>query len=212
MRTILCYGDSNTYGAKPLSGGVHARYSSDVRWPRVLHQELGPEFEVIEEGLNGRTTIWDDPFEEGRNGRPYLLPCLRSHAPIDLVVLALGVNDLKAVFRLSAPEIASGVATLAGIVMRSGAGPSGRAPRVLLIVPPPIVATPITELWGFGGAIETSRRLATFYERVAQSDGHALLDAGSVITVSQVDGLHFDEEAHRKLGRAVAEAVRKALA
>src|SRR5919204_1412889 len=145
MRTILCYGDSNTYGYDAATAG---RFPRDVRWPGVVRRELGPEFEIIEEGLNGRTTIWDDPFVDGRNGRQYLGPCLQSHAPIHLVVLMLGTNDLKAVFRVSAPEIASGAAALVATIQTSRAGPGMAAPHVLLVVPPPFVPDRgHSELW-----------------------------------------------------------------
>lgn len=212
MSTILCFGDSNTYAAEPAGterfGG---RFPPEIRWPGVLRGSLGAEFEVLEDGLNGRTTIWDDPFEAGRNGCSYLLPCLRAHAPIDLVVLALGVNDLKAVFPATPREIASSIAALAGIVTRSGCGPGGFAPLSLLISPPPILVTPTSKLWGFGDAAEASRQLAGYYERAARRDGHAFLDAGTVVTVSSADGVHLDEEGHRRLGEAVARAVREAL-
>ena len=105
MPVVVCYGDSNTYGYDAATGG---RFPKAVRWPGVLAAELAGSAEVIEEGLNGRTTIWDDPYLEGRNGRTYLLPCLRSHAPVDVLVLMLGTNDLKTIFGRSAGEIAAG--------------------------------------------------------------------------------------------------------
>jgi lysophospholipase L1-like esterase len=98
MKTILCYGDSNTWGYIP---GTGERYASHVRWPGVLQNALGNGYVIIEEGLCGRTTVWDDPIEEYRSGKEYLIPCLKSHAPLDLVVLMLGSNDLK--MRFAAP-------------------------------------------------------------------------------------------------------------
>jgi len=91
--------------------------------------ELGDEYRVVEEGLSGRTTVWNDPIEgDHKNGRTYLRPCLESHSPVDLVTLMLGTNDLKARFGSSASDIAQGAASLAEIVMRSGCGPGGDAP------------------------------------------------------------------------------------
>ena len=105
MKTIVCFGDSNTYGRDPVTRG---RLDKKTRWPGVLQNTLGEEYEVIEEGLNGRTTVWDDPVRGGpkRNGSLYLLPCLESHTPIDLLVIMLGTNDLKARFSVTPYDIA----------------------------------------------------------------------------------------------------------
>ena len=124
--TIVCYGDSNTHGAHPVTGG---RWPRDVRWPGVLAADVADLADVVEEGLSGRTTLWDDPFMDGRNGQPYLLPCLRSHAPVDLVVLMLGTNDLKTIFGRQAHEIALGAGTLADMALGSGHGPGRRGAR-----------------------------------------------------------------------------------
>src|SRR5215208_827241 len=133
MRTVLCYGDSNTWGYEPATGN---RFPEDMRWPGVLARELGEGFRVIEEALNGRTTVRDDPVEEYKNGKDYLSPCLESHAPLDLVIIALGVNDLKARFFASASDVADGAGVLVSIARRSGSGPNGRPPAVLLVAPP----------------------------------------------------------------------------
>ncbi len=91
MKTIVCFGDSNTWGFAPIS---KARYDRDTRWPGVLRNALGGGYLVIEEGQNGRTTVWDDPIEANKNGATYLLPCLESHKPLDLLIIKLGTNDL----------------------------------------------------------------------------------------------------------------------
>jgi lysophospholipase L1-like esterase len=208
VRTILCYGDSNTWGYDPLSG---ERLAEDVRWPGVLREALGRGYRVIEEGLSGRTTVWDDPIEGAhKNGRTYLLPCLESHKPIDLVIIMLGTNDLKARFRLSAADIAHAVDTLADVVMKSKTGPNGTDPKVLLIAPPPVEAlTDLAET--LEGASRKSARFAQHYERHASLLGCGFLDAGTVIRSSDLDGIHLEAEEHRKLGDAVAGAVRSIL-
>ena len=96
---VLCYGDSNTWGYIPVTGG---RYAPTVRWTGVMAEQLGPQFSAIEEGQSGRTTVWDDPLEGDKNGLRYLPACLESHMPLDLVILMLGTNDLKARFSLTA--------------------------------------------------------------------------------------------------------------
>lgn len=209
MPVVVCFGDSNTYGYDATTTRRHPRA---VRWPGVLAAELGSGIEVIEEGLNGRTTLWDDPFEDGRNGRAYLLPCLRSHAPVDVVVIMLGTNDTKTIFGRSAPEIASGAAALVDLALGSGTGPDGVAPRVLLVCPPPPgEVTERSELWGFGEARAKGERMPALYRTVASMAGAAFLDAGELVSVDPADGVHLTPESHATLGRAVAEAVRALL-
>lgn len=207
MKRILCYGDSNTWGYSPATG---ERLPETMRWPGVLQKRLGEGYRVIEEALNGRTTVHDDPIEEHRNGRAYLRPCLESHAPLDLVVIALGVNDLKARFGLSASDIADGIGVLASITKTSGAGPGGVASEVLVLVPPPVgELTDAAEM--FRGAEEKSRNLPNQYRRVAERRGCELLDAGELVVSSDQDGIHLEPEEHRKLGEAFCARVKQIL-
>lgn len=208
MKTVLCFGDSNTWGWNPAT---RARYARGERWPGVLRRGLGDGYEVIEEGQNGRTTVWDDPIEGHRNGREYFIPCLASHAPLDLVIIMLGTNDLKVRFSLSAYDIASGVGVLADIAKRSDAGPDGTSPIVFLIAPPPLGR--LTEFADmFSGAVPKSRRFSEQFHRVAGEVGCALLDASQVVVSSDLDGVHLEAEEHRKLGEAVARGVVELLA
>jgi lysophospholipase L1-like esterase len=178
----------------------------DVRWTGVVQRELGDGFRVIEEGLNGRTTTVDDPIYPFRNGRDYLPPCLESHAPFDLVTIMLGTNDLKQRFNRSASDIAESVGILADMAKKSGFGPGGGAPAVLLIAPPAVTRlTEIAEM--FAGAEEKSRRLARYYELRAQRYGVHFFDAGSVATCSDLDGIHFEASEHAKLGLALAAVI-----
>ncbi len=207
MRTVLCYGDSNTWGYEPGTGN---RFPEDVRWPGVLARELGRGFRVIEEALNGRTTVRDDPVEDYKNGKDYLRPCLQSHEPLNLVIIALGVNDLKARFFASASDVADGAGVLVAIAQRSGVGPDGGQPAVLLVTPPPVgKLTELAEM--FAGAEEKSRGLGPQYRRVADKHGCELLDAGELVRTSDLDGIHLEAGEHRKLGEAVAARVREML-
>jgi lysophospholipase L1-like esterase len=186
------------------------RYARDVRWPGVLGNELGEGYLVIEEGLNGRTTVWDDPIEGYKNGKEYLIPCLETHKPIDLVVILLGTNDLKMRFSVSSFDIANGAGVLVDIVQKSATGPDDKAPRVLLLAPPPVARlTDFAEM--FEGAGPKAERFAAHYQRVAQEKGCAFLDTGKVIASSNLDGIHFEPEEHKKLGKAVAKRVRGVL-
>jgi len=205
MKRLLCYGDSNTWGYDPVTKD---RFDVETRWPRVLGQVLGPDYEIIEEGLNGRTTVWDDPLEGYKNGREYLVPCLESHRPLDVVIILLGTNDLKKRFSLSASEIAQGAGVLVSVVQGSQAGRDGKAPLVLLLAPPP--TTTLTEFAEtFEDAENRSRKFAVHYERVARELGCAYLDTATVIVSSPIDGIHFEASEHRKLGKAVAAKVKE---
>jgi lysophospholipase L1-like esterase len=212
MQTILCFGDSNTWGCVPLvEFGNTRRFEPEVRWPGVLRRELGDGYLVVEEGLNGRTTVFDDPIEAHRNGRDYLAPCLLTHRPLDLVVLMLGTNDLKHRFGLSPSDIAAGAGKLVELTSRSEAGVDGRAPQTLLVAPPPLARLTLLADEFEGGSAK-SQRLADCYAAEAAELGCAFLDAGRVIRSSNVDGIHLDAEEHEKLGVAVAARVRELLA
>jgi lysophospholipase L1-like esterase len=208
MPVIVAFGDSNTWGFDPATGG---RFARATRWPTVMQQELGPDFEVIAEGLGGRTTVHDDPIMPYRSGVEGLPPCLMSHAPLDLLILALGCNDLKKRFSVSAFDIAEGAARLIFLARAYGEAPDGGTPKILLVAPPPLAKlTVYAEM--FEGGTEKSRLLGQRFGELAKQEGVAFLDAGAVIRCSDLDGIHYEADQHALLGRAVAKAVRSALA
>lgn len=207
MRTVLCFGDSNTYGQMP-GGTALQRYTYDKRWPGVFAQTLGANWHVIEEGLSGRTTVRDDPIEGPfKNGRSYLRACLLSHAPLDLIILMLGTNDLKARFSQPASEVAMGMQCLVLDIRELLPGPNGTIPEIMLVSPPPMLDD-IRE-WEaiFKGAQSKSRELALQFEIMADSLGVHFFDAGQVATCDPRDGFHIDDRAHDSLGRALAAEV-----
>lgn len=206
-KVVLCYGDSNTWGYDPVTKD---RLPADQRWTGVLAETLGAGYRVIEEGLGGRTTIWDDPLSPGRNGLTYLLPCLESHKPIDLITIMLGTNDLKQRFNNSASDIAEGAALLADQARRNGRKADGSPVEVLVIAPPPIVELADFDLM-FTGARDKSRLFGTYYARFSSWYVGHFMDAGEVIVSSSLDGIHFEAAEHRKLGEAVAARVRDIL-
>jgi lysophospholipase L1-like esterase len=210
MKTVLCFGDSNTYGAMPMmAAGDVRRFDREDRWPGILLRELRPDWAVIEEGLPGRTTVHADPIEGvHKNGLAHLPVSLESHAPIDLVVLMIGSNDLKRRFSVAAEDIGASVgAVVAAIRSAKRQGAGGAPPEVLLVAPPPIAEVGFLAPLLAGGS-EKSRRLPGLYRAVAAEFGAAFLDAGSVIHVSAVDGLHFEREQHHLLGAALAKKIR----
>ena len=207
MPVILAFGDSNTWGSIP---GQDARMAPEVRWSGVMTRALGTDFQVIEEGLRGRTTIFDDPDEPGRNGLVYFPPCLLSHAPLDLVIIALGCNDTKARFSATPEMIVAGAERLVEGALASGAGPSDAAPAVILMAPPPIAKlTEYAEM--FEGSAEKALRLPAVCRAMARRRGIGFVAAGEFIRCSPLDGIHYAPDQHAVLGRTMAEAVRMVL-
>lgn len=207
MRTVLCYGDSNTWGRDPFS---MARLPLAARWPEVAARELGPDVRVICEALNGRTTVWEDPIEEHRNGKTYLMPCLLSHRPLDLVVLMLGTNDCKKRFSVSAFDIGRSVGLLLDIIGKSDCGPQGGAPPVLLVSPPPF--GPLSEFAEmFEGAHAKCAALPKYYRMHAEQRGCRFFESGTVVRASSGDGVHLTAEEQGRLGEALAPVIREML-
>jgi lysophospholipase L1-like esterase len=218
MKSILCYGDSNTWGYNPVSG---KRHNYENRWTSIMQKKLGDEYLVIPEGLNGRTTVWEDPIELHKNGAAYLPPCLESHKPLDLVIIMLGTNDLKQRFSLPAVDIAAGVGVLVDIVKKSGCGPvspdknteNGDAvssPEVLVLIPPEVrKLSNFAEM--FTGAREKSLKFPAAYASMAEERGVSFLDIGRDVRFSDADGIHFEPDQLLILGEMIAEKVKQFL-
>lgn len=208
MAVVLCFGDSLTYGFDPASG---ARFAPDDRWPDVMAQRLGPEHTVITEALPGRTTVFDSPYAVTRSGAAMLPVVLESHAPVDLVILMLGTNDLQAPLELSARHAASGLWTLIDLVNRSAAGPQAGKPACLVVAPPPFGDPSGFMGIPFEGRQEESRELPRHYRTICEQTGTAFIDSGEFVQTSPVDGVHLDEAAQRALGEALAPRVAELL-
>ncbi|MFR1832673.1 MAG: SGNH/GDSL hydrolase family protein [Lachnospiraceae bacterium] len=205
MRTILCFGDSNTFGTNP-KGGRHER---KVRWPGCLAWLLGEDYYVIEEGMGGRTTVWEDPLEPNRCGIQYLPVALQSHKPLDMVAVCLGTNDCKAHFKASPRMIAKGAERLVKTIQSFDYGAGVIAPKILLISPVHIGEDVIHSPYASFDAEspEKSKALAKFYEEVARQYDCLYLDASKTAACSSLDQLHMDEENHKKLAKAVKEVI-----
>jgi lysophospholipase L1-like esterase len=212
MKTILCYGDSNTWGADPVSGG---RFDRFTRWPGVLRELLNletpsgdPRYWIVEEGLCGRTTCRDDPVEGDRNGLAQVAPILETHKPLDLVIVMLGTNDLKVRFAPVAQDVARGAQRVGETALKSAVGPNGETPKLLLIAPPPIARLSYFKEM-FAGAQEISRHLGARYRQYAAELGCSFIDAGAIISSSDADGIHLEAGEHRKLAQAVMTEIKK---
>ena len=209
QKTILCFGDSNTWGFIP--GSDCERYNPGVRWPGVLAALLGEDFRVVEEAQNGRMTAWDDPCEPfvSKCGATHLPVVLESQKPIDLAILMLGTNDLKNHMNHNAHSIADGMGALVEIVLASDAGPAKSAPKVLVVSPVPVSegTCPFGHLFDEAGPL--SRDLADAYREVADGLGAHFLEAGAFATCPDTDCIHIDDSGHSDLGKAMAEKVRE---
>jgi lysophospholipase L1-like esterase len=209
-RTLLTFGDSNTHGSPPIvTPGLYGRFGPKDRWPTVAAEALGPGWSLIEEGLPGRTTGLEDPIMGAHmNGQAGLRMALESHGPIDVLTIMLGTNDLKTRFAPSVDRITGGAAGLLDIALSEPMQTRHDGFKILLICPPPVVETgPIRDQ--FWGAEAVGPHLAASYRKLAKARGVGFFDARSVIDVSAQDGIHYEPEAHRMLGAALAEVIAK---
>jgi len=214
MKTVLIFGDSNSWGWKPCNDLVKPieQWSDDIRWPGVMQKELGYRFKVLVDGLNGRTAVRDDPIEEHCCGKDQILSSMDAAAPIDLLIIFVGTNDLNVCCPVSAQDIANGAALLVQKAIAHTKAFTGGKPKVILVAPPPL--GPVSKgLFKemFSGNEEKSKQLGIHYEVAAKALGVNYLDAGAVVKSSDIDGLHLDADQHELLGKAMAKAVKKVI-
>lgn len=207
MKKILCYGDSNTYGHNPADCS-----RLDGRWTKFLSELIGNGYEIIEEGLCGRTTVFDDPFDDGLNGLDMLVPIIKTHKPLDLVIIMLGTNDLQLQFNQNAFGVSRGVETL----VRAAKNPMlyGDTIPEILIVSPILIDKAIensffADIYGTKRAVEISKELSPKIENVAITYNTYFLDAAKYAKASALDGVHMDSENHKKLAKAFAEKIKE---
>ncbi len=209
MPTLLTFGDSNTHGTPPIlvAGESYRRYGPAIRWPRRAQAALGAEWELVEEGLPGRTAQFNDlMMGDHMNGQGGLKIALESHGPIDVLTIMLGTNDVKARFGASPETITGGIAALLDLAQGREMQDRHGGFAILLICPPPVLEQgPIGD--EFYGGRARSLALPPLYAALAKARRVGFLDAGALISVSPIDGVHYDEAAHAVLGEAVAEAV-----
>lgn len=196
----MCFGDSNTWGYEP---GTGSRYPLEIRWTGVMAARLGSGYMVVEEGLCGRTTAFEDPISPGRRGDEMLGRLCETHAPLDLVLIMLGTNDFKHRLNANPWDIAKALEKLALIAASPLYGRKDSPPR-LLLVSPPLLGTIRESAESFEGGAEKSAKLAGYLAKFAQGLGAGFFDAASVASSSGTDGIHLDPPDHRALGLALA--------
>jgi lysophospholipase L1-like esterase len=207
MHQILVYGDSLTWGIVPET---RKRWPFSTRWPGVMERTLrsaGHDVRVIEDCLNGRRTVWEDPFKPGRNGRIGIEQRIEIHSPLALVILMLGTNDFQSMHQFSAAHSAQGLATLIQAIRQAPIEPGMPVPEILVVAPPPIVQPKGSIAPKFEGAGPKSAGLPGALAAVAKERECAFFDAGTVTPTSRVDGVHLDADQHDRLGMAMAGVV-----
>lgn len=206
MKTILCFGDSNTYGYVPRTG---ERFERQIRWTNRLNSLLGSDYDVISEGMNGRTTAFSSGIDSYCCGLDYIVPCLISHSPMDLLIIMLGTNDTKDRFNVNAQEIGIGLEKLLQAAI-SYFHFSARQSQILLVAPVPL--GDISESCYFSkSSREKSLLLKNVYSELAERYGCHFFDAGSVVHSLGCDGIHFTPDAHRELADGLFPVVKEIL-
>ncbi len=195
-KRILCFGDSNTWGYIPATG---KRYPVGVRWTSLLQEKLGIGYEIIEEGLNSRTTDIDDPKHKGKNGFTYLRPCLETHDPIDLIILMLGTNDMKERFNREPLRIAEGIENLIKDIKEYAIEEETIELQVIIVSHPLVDETVEGVKEKYLGAGEKSTKLGELYEQVAKKFNYKFIDISKVVSPSKKDGYHLEPESHQKI-------------
>ena len=212
QKNILCFGDSNTHGYNSKTGG---RFDVNERWTKLLQKNLGDDYYIIEEGLSGRTTSFEDPVFEGLCGLNVIYPCMMSHEPLDLVIIMLGTNDTKDRFNANSFIIGKGLERLAQKTIDTHAAWRG-APNVLLIAPPPIhpdyAKTAVAGEMG-DKCVERSRGLAKEFKDMADRLHCHFLDAGSIpgIEMYPYDWMHLSLESHKLLADELTKVMKEIL-
>ncbi len=206
MKTILCFGDSNTWGYSPVDG---RRYNENERWPALLTSLLPLGVRIIEQGQPGRTTFFDAPDAGLVNGKNDLIPCLKKYQP-DYIVLMLGTNDLKTSFAQSAEDISQNTAKLVREIQQLSIQNKQKAPAICLVAPPVI-----SEVGYFGqlfaGGAEKSKEFAGYYTLRAEELGCEFFDAGSVVNSSPIDGIHWQADQHKKMADEISIKLKEML-
>ena len=223
-KRILCYGDSNTWGWVPSSMGKQ-RYDLSLRWPGLLQEKLGTDYEVIEEGLGGRTTMFDDPRPEfpERNALKTLPIILESHLPLDYVIIMLGTTDTKQMMNIDPEQIEEGLRSLVKAIKAFKVLEGTATPKILIIVPPIVDETVEFASKLFKGRTEKARSLIERYRRVSEEEGVLYLNPNdeakvvveaevgaeaAVVVVDKEEGVHMSAASHRRLSDMVCEVIK----
>ena len=213
MKRILCYGDSNTWGYDPVNQdactGLTGRYDEHTRWPGVMRDILGAEYFVWEAGLNGRTTVFDDPLMPTRNGVKDFEMVLQMCDPVDCIIFALGTNDTKDMFQASSLIIYHGMERLLNVCKAVLAQSRSAHAKIILACPIiPVVDGNGEYQYGFSElSTQRGHELRQRYKLLAEQSGCMFIDLNDLAGTSSADGVHIDPDGHKSVGAAMAQLV-----
>jgi lysophospholipase L1-like esterase len=218
QRSILCYGDSLTWGFIPgrynKTSCLAKRYPKQQRWTGILQEIVKDKCDIIVDAINGRTTAFDEvtpgrPYKNGLVGLPI---SLEAHYPLDLIIFLLGTNDMKVQYHCSVDQCAASMTKLVKLVKACNKGIEQKPPKILIIAPPPIIqSSTLQDQYDFT-SIEKSNNISHAFQQVARVEDCAFLDAASLVIPSTIDGVHLDESGNKLLGHAVANRVQQIFA
>ncbi|WP_372597199.1 SGNH/GDSL hydrolase family protein [Amphritea sp.] len=203
MKQILVYGDSLSWGIIP---DTRQRFEFHQRWPGRLEQLINqdsPRVRIIEDCLNGRRTVLDDPFKPGRNGTDGLQQRIEINTPLELIIIMLGNNDFQSPHIFTAAEAAQGVASLVQTIRKAPIEPGMHIPRILLLCPPPIIQPKGVIADKFRGAEVRWTGFNRALKKIAAETDCDFFDTGTVISASKIDGIHLDLEQHQQLALSI---------
>lgn len=209
--TVLCFGDSLTWGFDPRGGNDRLRYGFGERWTQRLQAELGSSFHVIEEGMSGRTTVFDDPVMGDMSGLAHLPIAMHTHMPLDLVLIMLGTNDTKNYFSVNGDVLARCLGRILEVVSNSDCGQGGKAPQMLVVVPPAmgdIRGSYLEPLFDPVRSPQILERLRATYPPIAAAYGAHCFDINEVVDPATIDGVHFEPESLQPIAVALANQIR----
>ena len=206
MKQILAFGDSNTWGLIP---GTAERYPEHIRWTGLLQKAVSPlGFRVLEDGVCGRTTVFRDPARQGLRGIDSISRHARTKG-LAAVILMLGTNDCKKVFRASPEEIGRGldrcVAAFEELVP---------ADRILVLSPLQLgedVWQPDKDPAFDRQSVQTSKALREVYRSVAAGRGNLFMAASDHAAASHADEEHLNAEGHERLAAAIWKKLRESV-
>ena len=208
MKTLLCYGDSNTYGYNPNTG---ARYKEPIRWTTILKDKLGPNFNVVVEGLNGRTTAYDRSDDAWKNGYSYLLPCIASNKPVDIISIMLGTNDCNKDLNLSVDDISKGMEKLVSTIIAECDDIQGFIPSIIIMAPAPILKDYANSPFAYQldeNSIIKSESLSSAYKKLAQKYNCLFVDLKGRAEVSKLDSEHLTEKGHKEVANLLYKCLK----